>query len=186
MLNLLNLFSNFLFQLLLIFICTILGGIVIPNTIYLIQNFRKGKYSSKSKHKWILKYSFLILQLILQCYIPYIVNASSVYSETEKITYLTKSESLIEYYIHICSKQYVDMEELGTLSDEELYYIRYGLYAIQGRYFHSSVLSTYFSQYEWYEPYIAAYEFDYDMLNSYQQTNLSRIVAIELSRGIYE
>lgn len=74
----------------------------------------------------------------------------------------------------------VDM--LRELSDEELYYIRNGIYAYQGRIFNTSGLNEYYSKYDWYFPCYSEEEFRAEFFNKSQARTISNIVFVENER----
>ena len=88
----------------------------------------------------------------------------------------------VEYMILQGSQRVLEESELKGLTSEELYLIRNGMFAFQGRGFHESELSEYYSQFEWYIPTVEPRDFTWDMLNSYQQTNVVAIKRIEERR----
>lgn len=88
----------------------------------------------------------------------------------------------VEYMILQGSQRVLEESELKGLTSKELYLIRNGMFAFQGRGFHESELLEYYSQFEWYIPTVEPRDFTWDMLNSYQQTNVVAIKRIEERR----
>lgn len=89
---------------------------------------------------------------------------------------------LVEYLIIQGGQRELEESELKALNNKELYLVRNGMFAFQGRGFHESELSEYYSQYEWYIPRVEPQEFTWEMLNPYQQINVVAIREIEKRR----
>lgn len=75
----------------------------------------------------------------------------------------------------------IHIDELKSLSNSELKYIRNGIYAYESHYFESG----YYDEFEWYFGNIPANKFTNDMLSECQMTNVLNIRAIEKERGVY-
>lgn len=95
---------------------------------------------------------------------------------------LASETDIVEKYILESSYSEISSDDLNKLSNEELRYLRNGIYAICGRKFEDKDLSEYYSQYDWYSPFIDATHFHWNLFNSFQQKTIERIVAIEKSR----
>lgn len=87
----------------------------------------------------------------------------------------------VECYILDSKYREISIEELEELSDDELRFIRNGIYAYCGREF-TDDLRKYYEQYEWYNPYISKEDFDWDYFNVFQQRTIENIVGVERHR----
>lgn len=93
-------------------------------------------------------------------------------------------EEKIENYIIRCNTEVVSINELNDLSQDELYYIRNGIFAYSGRIFIEDELTKYYKQFIWYEAkYTSTGIWEY--INSYQYQNIINIRDIEGKKGYY-
>lgn len=81
----------------------------------------------------------------------------------------------IENYIVECSSREMTYNHLKELDGMELYYIRNGIYAYCGVKFESG----FYDSFDWYNGSIEEKDFEWDMLNHYQQLNINTILRIE-------
>lgn len=84
----------------------------------------------------------------------------------------------IDYYIQKCYQEIISEEELNNLTNNELYYIRNGIFAYSGMIFSIN----YYERYSWYNGHIQKSHFKWNMLNKYQQENIENIKEIENQR----
>lgn len=105
--------------------------------------------------------------------------------ETVAPTVDTEQENTnrLMYWIENCDKMYLSESDLAGLNAQECIYARNACYAKSGRKFNSTELQTYFSQFSWYHPTIAPENFSPSMLNSYQVSNINRVLEYEQAHG---
>lgn len=84
----------------------------------------------------------------------------------------------VDYYVLECVHRVISVNEWMELSNEELYYIRNGIFAYCGCCFNSG----YYDIFLWYEGYIAPKDFDFEDLNDCQYKNIMNIVYVEGQR----
>lgn len=86
----------------------------------------------------------------------------------------------MEQYIIMADKEIIPYDILEALTDEELYIIRNGIYAYEGRIYTSDIMVEYLKGRSWYDPRFEHVE--WENFNSFQQTNIHNIKLIEKSR----
>ncbi|MCI8790996.1 MAG: YARHG domain-containing protein [Lachnospiraceae bacterium] len=84
----------------------------------------------------------------------------------------------VEYYVLESANRDISVKEWGELSNEELYYIRNGIFAYQGCCFNSG----YYDVFLWYEGNIMLKDFDYRDFNDHQYKNIMNILYVEGQR----
>ena len=89
------------------------------------------------------------------------------------------TSSTLEYWIAYCDVRYLSSSDLAGLTKEECRIARNAIYAKSGRMFKDDSLSSYFSAYSWYRPYISASNFSDDMLSDVQLHNLNVVIEYE-------
>lgn len=95
------------------------------------------------------------------------------YNNKENI--LTEEDKSIEKYIKMAHDEIISKDILKTLSFNDLYYIRNGIFAYEGFYFESG----YYERFSWYNGNITSEEEIWCELNAYQYTNIQNIKKIE-------
>ena len=90
----------------------------------------------------------------------------------------SEEQEIVNNYIERSSSDIISIEELNNLSDNELYYIRNGIYAYEGYYFNSG----YYDEFPWYNGHILPDDFNENMLNHCQIVNIHNIKYIEDQR----
>lgn len=90
--------------------------------------------------------------------------------------FLTDREK-IEIFIIRSNTEIIPINELKDLTDDELYYIRNGIFAYSGQWF----LSCYYDKYSWYDSKYSSTEV-WNHMNSYQMQNIENIGSIEEQR----
>ena len=98
-------------------------------------------------------------------------------------TILDDSMAKIDSLIKLGSIEYLDYELLKSLSTEELYLLKNGLFAFEGRCFVTPELTEYFQSFYWYRGEFSESEFLWSYLNIYQQANIIQINNIESERS---
>jgi Mg-chelatase subunit ChlD len=99
--------------------------------------------------------------------------------------YLPNGEWDPELFILELNKRYISPSELDQFSEEQIAYIRNGLYALSGKEFKRDKFIDYFNSKPWYSPY-AFYLSDPEIVsqfNSYQSANWNIVIAYEAVRG---
>lgn len=81
---------------------------------------------------------------------------------------LTPLEQTVEEWILISYQETVSVNIWRTLSDEELYYIRNGIFA----YSHAKFDQNFYDVYSWYEGTTYISDFDWSVFNYYQVDNI--------------
>lgn len=102
-------------------------------------------------------------------------------NDDDDLIYNESKDDIIEKLILESNNTIIPFDILNSLSDNELYYVRNGIYAYSGMYFESN----YYNKYPWYSGKIHKNNFQEGMLNQYQQQNISNILEIENSRKTY-
>ena len=108
---------------------------------------------------------------------------------TKRETYESRTEAFLlplvaEHQFELVDVEYVkgnrdiSVKEWGELSNEELYYIRNGIFAYQGCCFNSG----YYDVFLWYEGNIMLKDFDYRDFNDHQYKNIMNILYVEGQR----
>lgn len=87
-----------------------------------------------------------------------------------------------EYVLSESSTRYYTADELKNLTADELFIARNEIYARHGRKFNNPELQQYFNGKSWYSGTISPENFDTSVLNSFERTNVSTILAVEASR----
>lgn len=90
---------------------------------------------------------------------------------------ITQPKDIVESYIIRCETEVIQIDEWVNLSNEELYYIRNGIFAYVGYPFDSG----YYDKYSWYAP-IDSPTAAKERLNSCQWENIEKIKMIEQQR----
>lgn len=92
----------------------------------------------------------------------------------------TEEQESVNEWVPLCYSNIIPIEIWEMLTDDELYYIRNGIFA----YSHYKYESGYYDVFDWYDGYIESEHFSYDMLNYYQQANIENIRKVESERQI--
>lgn len=104
------------------------------------------------------------------------------------LTLLNEPTILLDYVsdtarINICimyaENNIIEDEFLDSLSTEELWLLRNGIYAYEGRIFNENELTDYYYNYSWYNPTIAPGELDWNTFTTEQQNNIMKIKNLE-------
>ena len=103
---------------------------------------------------------------------PHIISA-----ETE-----APAASTGDYILPESNTRLYSASELASLSAHDLWLARNEIYARHGRRFNNAELQSYFDGKSWYKGTIAPANFDEDVLNSYESTNIKTIQAEEAKR----
>lgn len=103
--------------------------------------------------------------------------------EDDSLNNGSESVDALEYFILNSSREYFSMEYFEGFTEEMCRLARNGIYARLGRGFNDESLVEYFEQYDWYDPIIAADDFDESMLNECAKANAQLIVEYEKSQG---
>ena len=90
-----------------------------------------------------------------------------------------------DYILPESATRYYTPEELGSLSDKDLYIARNEIFARHGRSFSGPLLGEYFGGKSWYKPAYTAEEFDSmpSPFNEYESANIETIRKVEQERG---
>ncbi len=83
------------------------------------------------------------------------------------------------YILEDSAGRFLTVEELSSLSKEELRLARNEIYARHGRLFQAEDLQDYFNSMDWYYGYIPSDQFDESVLNEYEKSNLITIKEVE-------
>ena len=98
------------------------------------------------------------------------------------IVTLTPLEQTVDKWVPTTYEEVVPIDIWRSLSNEELYYIRNGIYA----YSHAIFPSGYYEKFAWYSGIIDVNEFEWSYFNFYQKKNIENIKAVEAERGLYQ
>lgn len=170
---------------------------VIPK--YLIEKQDKPKEEAKSScaTSILIIFAFSVL-VIIQCVnlhnnsidtlahnIPDITdNSGDIYNDDNIEKYendtLTPLDKMIEEYILHSENAIIPIDELESLSDEELYYIRNGIFAYVGKYYESG----YYDKFSWYTGDVIDSDDIWNRINEFQLENINNIKLIEDQRNI--
>ena len=109
--------------------------------------------------------------------ITHIFNANNAVSTSSTIKdhKFSDEQELVNHYVPLCKMQIISMEEWTQCTQEELYYIRNGIYAYEGMKFNGN----YYSVFEWYEEKIEQKDFEDGCLNYFQNKNITNIIKAE-------
>lgn len=86
------------------------------------------------------------------------------------------------YILYDSDRRYLSSGEISQLSLQELCYARNEIFARHGRLFQSQELTDYFEQKSWYWGYIPAEQFSQNLLNDYENANISALLDAEYAR----
>lgn len=92
--------------------------------------------------------------------------------------------SELEDLILSSATRVIAKEELEALSDNELYLLRNGVYALAGRLFNEEDLMSYYESFSWYEGTIPPNKFTRNDFNEFQKINIDIIVNYDKELGI--
>lgn len=108
----------------------------------------------------------------------------NIYNEENLKNYedntLTPLDKMIEEYILYSENTIIPIDELETLSDDELYYIRNGIFAYVGKYYKSG----YYDKFSWYNGDIVDSDDIWNKINEFQLKNINNIKLIENQRKV--
>lgn len=102
---------------------------------------------------------------------------------TTAAKYDTDSSSYNYYIISGSDSRYISRSELTGLSKKELRLALNEIYARKGRMFKDDELQAYFDSQSWYQPRIAASDFNESILNEYERANIDTIAAYQSEKG---
>lgn len=105
----------------------------------------------------------------------------TVYGSLNNVEDEEEIKDIVEYYILCSESREISIGELDTLTDEELRFIRNGIYAYCGREY-TEDLKEYYEKYTWYMPHISKKEFLWDYFNVFQQKTIENIIKVENDR----
>lgn len=168
----------------------IINGLVVP--LYKIYKKDTPKEEAKPSPILVVIYStlcvsFFIGSLISAAYakekpeenIEMIIEDIPYESQSNnQEDYLIMEKEVINEYIIRSSKEVIPIEELDLLNNNELYYLRNGIYAYSGMYFEGD----YYKYFSWYNGIYSEAE-TINHINSIQWTNINNIKDIEKLRG---
>lgn len=89
---------------------------------------------------------------------------------------LAHQKRVVDYYVVECGQKVFSIKEWKKLSNEELYYIRNGIFAICGYQFKSG----YYDMFDWYEG--STEPFRWEIFNQNQHSNIMNILYVERMR----
>lgn len=92
------------------------------------------------------------------------------------------AETTEEYVIANSAEEYISMDALSAMTDEQLLIARNEIYARHGWIFQNAFLRDYFASQEWYEGTTPGAQFDPRCFNDFESENLARILYVEASR----
>lgn len=87
------------------------------------------------------------------------------------------------YILDYSDKNELTVDDISHLSRYELQLARFEIYARHGRTFNDSAITTYFSQYSWYEQTYSPENFDENSLSDVERKNVSLILEYEIYMG---
>ena len=99
--------------------------------------------------------------------------------------YVTSAQQRLQEFINYCDSQLFDPSTFEGFDKQMASYARNAIFAHAGRKFSdASGLQSYFSQYDWYYPWIEPNDFkDINYFNQYETKNLYRILNYEMANG---
>lgn len=92
----------------------------------------------------------------------------------------SEEQKVVNYYVPLCKNQIIPLERLEECTDEELYYIRNGIYAYEGMIFKKN----YYKVFDWYNGRISPKDFKDGYLNYFQNKNIANIIKVEEKRKL--
>lgn len=87
------------------------------------------------------------------------------------------------YILDYSDKNELTVDDISHLSRYELQLARFEIYARHGRTFNDSAITTYFSQYSWYEQTYSPENFDENSLSDVERKNVNLILEYEIYMG---
>lgn len=171
-------------------LCLVLDKVILPylkqyvDADYDSDNPYKKPKTNKNKYigLMVLYISCEFIVRIMSVPVLPLAKEDIVVTEDEVVseTVLVEEEySKVGNLILRCEYEVVPKEKWSELSAEELYLVRNGIYAYEGRIFIEKDLTDFFDQYWWYEPIILPKDFKGEYLNTYQHENIMNILEIE-------
>ena len=100
-------------------------------------------------------------------------NSSSPTTEDDSEYELSSEQKEIEGYILRSFTEELPIEVLRTLSNDDLCYIRNGIYAYNGCYFYDNNITNYYKKLSWYKCNIESRFFKEDYLNFFNKIILN-------------
>ncbi|MBQ7266470.1 MAG: YARHG domain-containing protein [Firmicutes bacterium] len=88
-----------------------------------------------------------------------------------------------EYILPESNSRYISKSELAGFNEQQLRIARNEIYARRGRRFNDASLQTYFNTCSWYNGTISPENFNEDVFNQYERSNLDLITEYESERG---
>lgn len=104
-------------------------------------------------------------------------NNAAVWDTT--VRNVSKSGYILDY----SDKNELTVDDISHLSRYELQLARFEIYARHGRTFNDSAITTYFSQYSWYEQTYSPENFDENSLSDVERKNVNLILEYEIYMG---
>lgn len=174
---------------------SVVAGVLIEY-FFIPKLIEKTEEPKERRHNRKLKAALLVIALFADSVLKYCIQETYAWEDKSYVKEEQKVRSPVsdvseveeqvydpvEYMILQGGQRVLEEGELKGLTSKELYLIRNGMFAFQGRGFHESELSEYYFQFEWYIPTVEPRDFTWDMLNSYQQINVVAIKRIEERR----
>lgn len=107
------------------------------------------------------------------------IEAESMECTKEHRSDSSSKDDPLQYFIENCSSRYFEKEEIQGFDLQMCLYARNAVFARAGRKFQNEELRTYFEQYSWYQPHIAAEDFQDSMLSAIELANVNLILEHE-------
>lgn len=89
------------------------------------------------------------------------------------------------YIVPSSSYSYLSYSDIADMPLQVICYAKNEIYARNGRMFYSSELQNYFNQQYWYTPLYTPEQFNGDMLNIYENSNIALLASREAELGMY-
>lgn len=88
---------------------------------------------------------------------------------------LSEEQELVNKYVPICKTEIISIDIWEQYTTKQLFYIRNGIYAYEGRYYESG----FYDVFDWYVGDILPVDFQDGSLNYYQNKNIANIQKVE-------
>lgn len=109
----------------------------------------------------------------------YAMESGKGISTDTTIKHASKEGYLLEY----SNTKNLTKDDIKHLSEYELYLSLYEIYARHGRGFNDASVTSYFSQYDWYQETTRPEVFDESILNEYEKYNRDLIIEYQYEKG---
>lgn len=117
---------------------------------------------------------------------PFVIADRTELPETISSADLPQSPAADErliYFLEHCDTEYLAPEDVEGFDAQACVYALNGIYARSGRGFADHSLQSFYEQFAWYRPEVAPDQFTGDMLNEFQNGNLTLILNYKTEKG---